>query len=77
MLIKKPADIRSSEITSEANYLNRRSFIQAGAIAGGALVSGSALSAVVPAESRAKLADVGKSQYSTTEAPNSYEDITT
>jgi sulfoxide reductase catalytic subunit YedY len=77
LLIKKPADIRSSEITSEANYLNRRSFIKAGAIAGGTLVSGSALSAVVPAELRAELADVGKSKYSTTEAPNSYEDITT
>jgi sulfoxide reductase catalytic subunit YedY len=77
LLIKKPADIRSSEITSEANYLNRRSFIQAGAIAGGALLSGSALSAVVPAEPRAKLADVGKSEYSTMEAPNSYEDVTT
>jgi sulfoxide reductase catalytic subunit YedY len=77
LLIKKPADIRSSEITSEANYVNRRSFIKAGAIAGGALVSGSARSAVVPAESRAELADVGKSKYSTMEAPNSYEDITT
>ena len=77
MLIKKPADVRPSEITSKDNYLNRRSFIQAGAIAGGALLSTAVPGAVVPAERRAKLADVGKSKFSTTEAPNSYEDITT
>ena len=34
MLIKKPADIRPSEITSETNYLNRRQFMRAGSIAG-------------------------------------------
>ena len=34
MLIKKPADIRPSEITSKENYLNRRDFIRAGSIAG-------------------------------------------
>ena len=28
MLIKKPADIRPSEITSRTNYLNRRDFIR-------------------------------------------------
>ena len=77
MLIKKPADIRSSQITSKDNYLNRRSFIRAGAIAGGALLSSSVPGAIVPAEQRAKLADVAKSQFSTIEAPNSYEDITT
>ena len=77
MLIKKPADIRPSEITSKDNYLNRRSFIKAGAIAGGALLSTSVPGAVVPAEQREKLADVGKSKFSTIEMPNSYEDITT
>ena len=77
MLIKTPADIRPSEITSKDNYLNRRSFIQAGAIAGGALLSTAVPGAVVPAERRAKLAGVGKSEFSTIEAPNSYEDITT
>ena len=29
MLIKRPADIRSSEITDKKLYLNRREFIQA------------------------------------------------
>ncbi len=77
MLIKKPADIRPSEITSHSNYLNRRQFIQAGAIVGGSLLAPAALSAVVPDRRRAKLTDVAKSPFSTDEKPNSYEDITT
>ena len=77
MLIKKPAAIRPSEITSKDNYLSRRSFIQAGAIAGGALLSSPAISAIVPDQRLAKLANVASSKYSTKEAPNSYEDVTT
>jgi sulfoxide reductase catalytic subunit YedY len=77
MLIKKPADISPSEITSKNNYLNRRQFIRAGSIAGAALASGTALSAVVPAGRRAKLPNVSGSDLSTSEKPNSYEDITT
>ena len=50
MLIRKPADIRPSEITSKTNYLSRREFIRAGAIAGGSLVAGGSLAAVVPGE---------------------------
>ena len=77
MLIKKPADIRPSEITSEQNYLNRRNFIRAGALLGGSILAPSAMSAVVPDKRGAKLADIGKSPFSTDEAPNSFEDITT
>jgi len=77
MLIRKPADIRPSEITSEQNYLNRRDFIRAGSIAGASVLAGTAFGAVVPEGKRAKLPDVGKSPFSTIEAPNSYEDITT
>ncbi len=77
MLIRKPADIRPSEITSKDNYLNRRDFIRAGAIAGGTLLGANALGAVVPDARRAKLANVRPSEFSTDEAPNSYEDITT
>ena len=58
MLIKKPADIRSSEITSKDNYLNRRSFIRAGSIAGASLLAGPAISGIVPDESLAKLPGV-------------------
>ena len=77
MLIKKPSDIKPSEITSHSNYLNRRQFMRAGAIAGGALLASPALGAVIPEERRAKLPDVGESPFSTDERPNSYEDITT
>jgi sulfoxide reductase catalytic subunit YedY len=77
VLIKKQADIRPSEITSEANYLDRRSFIQSGAIAGGSLLAGQSLGALIPTERRAKLEDVRESEYSTDEASNTYEDITT
>ena len=77
MLIKKPADIRPSEITSEQNYLNRRDFIRAGSIAGASVLAGTAFGAVVPEGERAKLPDVSKSAFSTIEAPNSYEDVTT
>ena len=77
MLIKKPADIRPSEITSKDNFINRRDFIRAGSIAGGLALAGPAFAAEVPDIRRATLADVGKSVFSTDEAPNSYEDITT
>ena len=77
MLIKKPADIRPSEITSEKNYLNRRDFMRAGAIAGGSILAPAAVAAVVPEARRAKLADVGSSAFSTNQEPNSYEDVTT
>ena len=77
MLIKKPADIRPSEISSEANYLNRRDFIRAGAIAGGSLISASAMSAIVPVEREAQLSGITQGPFSSDETPNSYEDITT
>ncbi|MCP5090865.1 MAG: molybdopterin-dependent oxidoreductase, partial [Gammaproteobacteria bacterium] len=77
MLIKKPTDIRPSEITSKQNYLNRRDFMRAGMIASGSILAPTAMSAVVPNEHRAKLARVAPSSFSTDEPVNSYEDITT
>ncbi|MGI9220405.1 MAG: protein-methionine-sulfoxide reductase catalytic subunit MsrP [Woeseiaceae bacterium] len=77
MLIKKPADVRPSEITSHTNYLNRRDFIRAGSLASGLALAGPAVSAVVPDQRRAKLAGVRPSIFSTDETMNSYEDITT
>ncbi len=77
MLIKNRPDICPSEITSKENYLNRREFMRAGSIAGGLALASPALGAVVPDSKRAPLADVGQSEFSTDEAPNSYEDITT
>ncbi|MCH8072791.1 MAG: protein-methionine-sulfoxide reductase catalytic subunit MsrP [Proteobacteria bacterium] len=77
MLIRKPADIRPSEITSRENYLSRRKFIQSTALAGSSLIAGTAAGSIVPEERRAKLTGVETSEFSTSEAPNSYTDITT
>ena len=77
MLIKKPADIRPSEITSKDNYLNRRDFIRAGSIAGISALAAPAFGAIVPDGERAKLAGVAGSDFSTDEAANSYEDVST
>jgi len=76
MLIRKSADIRPSEITSKDNYINRRTFIRAGSIAGASILAGPAMAAVVPDESRAKLPGVIESEFSTDETPNSYDDVT-
>jgi methionine sulfoxide reductase catalytic subunit len=77
MLIRKPADIRPSEISSHSNWLNRRTFLCAGGAVGAAALAGPAGAAIVPAGPRAKLSGVAGSALSTDEAPNSYEDITT
>ena len=76
MLIKKSSDIRPSEITSKANYLNRRTFVRAGSIAGASLLAGPAIGGIVSDESRAKLPGVGESEFSTDETPNRYDDVT-
>jgi len=44
MLIKRPSDIKPSEITPEANFLNRRGFIRAASLAGSGLMLGTACS---------------------------------
>ena len=76
MLIKKPTDIRPSEITSKENYFNRRAFMRAAGIAGASTLAGPALGAIIPGEKHAKLTDVTASGLSTDEAANSYEDVT-
>ena len=80
MLIKKPSDIKSSEITSKELYLNRRQFILAAsatAVSAGAILSGleTSLSTrqVIAGE---KLGDLRKSSFSTNEKLNSLKDIT-
>ncbi|HEX3091348.1 MAG TPA: protein-methionine-sulfoxide reductase catalytic subunit MsrP, partial [Candidatus Angelobacter sp.] len=81
MLIKKPADIPYSEITPKPAYLNRRKFITGAVAAGAALAGGyflrqhSSPDATVHAGG-AKLSGIVKSPLSTSEAPNSFQDIT-
>jgi methionine sulfoxide reductase catalytic subunit len=87
MLIKKPADIPSSEITDERLYLKRREFMQLGvglmgAAAGGVLAAcgDSALDAASPTPANAMpqtpIANIGKKMVTTTEPVNKFEEIT-
>lgn len=77
MLIRRASDIRPSEITSEAQWLDRRRFIGAGLAAAGTALAGPGRAAVVPAGRGATLSDVAPSPYSTGEEPNTFEDIST
>ena len=77
MLIRKPPDIRSSEITSESAYFNRRSFV-AGLAAAGLVGTARAASRHLAADTgQRELPGVTPGPFSTDEPPNSYEDITT
>jgi sulfoxide reductase catalytic subunit YedY len=77
MLIKKAPDIRSSEITPKEVFVGRREFIQASAAVVAAAGFGS-----LPGETEAqggglaKLPNVRKSAFSTTETPNAWDEIT-
>ncbi len=83
MLIKKPGDIPSSEITPKELFLNRRKFLAGTALAGAAAVAGiglkeiSAPSTVVHADTPgAKIDGIQKSQFSTTEKITPFQDVT-
>ena len=74
MLIKRPDDIPSSEITPEALYWNRREFIRAaGAIAGAALLP---LPTTVRESFRAPRSLGWRRGRGDEDKPNSYDDIT-
>lgn len=66
MLIRKPADLKYSDVTPESLFLNRRNFIAA------------ATAAAVPSLlGAAAIPNLKKSSFSTTEKQNSFEDATT
>ena len=71
MLIKKPSDIRSSEITPKSLYLNRRTFLASAAALGAAAVAGGVLREVAgPSEvvrAGTKIDGIQKSKFSTDE----------
>ncbi len=73
MLIKRPDDIPSSEITPEATYLNRRKFIAAAGTLG-AIVAGAAAARI--GGGRAWNLWAGTAPADQEEKPNSYDDIT-
>src|SRR4051794_10239308 len=70
MLIKKPSDIRSSEITSKSLYLDRRTFLS------GAAALAATVALPIGAFANDKIAGVVKSKYSTDEKQTPFKDIT-
>jgi sulfoxide reductase catalytic subunit YedY len=80
MLIRKPADIKSAEITPKELYMNRREFIQSAsavAVSAGATLAGLDMWGM-PEQAQAgeKLPNIKKSPSSTDEKKNSFKDIT-
>ncbi|HEX4663374.1 MAG TPA: protein-methionine-sulfoxide reductase catalytic subunit MsrP [Terriglobales bacterium] len=76
MLIKKPSDVPSSEITPKSVYMDRRKFLAGATLFGTALATGCDMvrpSSVVHANT--KLTTV-KSQYDTTEKQTPLKDVT-
>ena len=73
--MKPDSSIRSSEITSERNYRNRRQFIRDAGLA----IAGSAVATALPRVARAQAPDLDSvpGPYSTDEEANSWQDITT
>src|SRR5260370_25391997 len=81
MLIKKPNDIPSSEVTPKSAYVSRRTFITGAIATGAALAGGLYLRNTGSGDGSveangAKLTDLIKSPFSTTEKPTSFKDIT-
>ncbi len=76
MLIKKPADIKSSEITPRELYLNRRQFMLSTSAAALAFTGVNFANPPAQAQSAGKLANVKKSNFSTSEKLNSLKEIT-
>ncbi|HET6176170.1 MAG TPA: protein-methionine-sulfoxide reductase catalytic subunit MsrP [Candidatus Sulfotelmatobacter sp.] len=80
MLIKKAADVRSSEVTPKSLYLNRRSFLAGAAAVGAAAATGIGLREVVTPSATVlagnKIDGIKKSSFSTTETITPYKDVT-
>ena len=80
MLIKKSEGIRSSEITGQKLYFDRRKFLAGAATLAGAVAVGGVgcVSAAAPAPTQGgrKLPGVVKGQFSTDEKQTPYKDIT-
>lgn len=78
MLIQRPADIPSSEITPPTIYARRREFLQMTAALGvGAMLGVGMRPISATASTATKISSLQDSRFSTDEAPTSYEDITT
>ena len=77
MLIRRPPDVPSSEITDERLYLKRREFLETFGLAAAGLAVGVVSLDAQPAGRPPKLDHVVKGPFGTTEAMTPYEDVTT
>src|SRR6187431_2751317 len=83
MLIKKPVDIRESEVTPKELFLRRREFLAAAGVTAAAVATnglgllGDEENVAAQNPNAQKLANLKKSRFSTDEKLNSYRDITT
>ncbi len=79
MLIKKAADISSSEITPKSVYMNRRTLLAGAAVAGAAVATGVGLREMVSpgtvAHAGNKIDGIKKSGLSTTETVTPFKDV--
>jgi methionine sulfoxide reductase catalytic subunit len=80
MQFTKQADIPSSEITPRQTYMDRRKFLAAAALTGAAAATGVAFRQLVDppltAQANAKIDNLQKSPFSTTEKETPYKDVT-
>src|SRR5437762_12314001 len=80
MLIHKAPDLTYADVTPKSVYLDRRKFLRAMGIVGATAVAGKSLFdlALPPQAALAatKFANLAKSDFSTSEKQNSYEDVT-
>src|SRR5687767_1035955 len=88
MLIKKPEDIKSSEITDEKTYLNRRMFMRAAGLAGTTAATGllyrrlnratreTASGENIVSVAQPPIAEANRQGFTTDEKPTSLENIT-
>jgi sulfoxide reductase catalytic subunit YedY len=72
MLIKRPPDIKSSEITPEKHFVNRRRFIRASSLAGAGVLFGAACSDARDQEAQASTAPAAGGEL----VPNPISDVT-
>ena len=77
MLIRRASPIRSSEITAERIYANRREMVRSLTAAGALGAAGAAFGAEIPVDAGARLPGIEKSEWSTDATPNTYEEVTT
>ena len=75
MLIKRPADIKPSEILPQGLYARRRELLKAAGFVGAGALLPQAVMAQASKAAPGKLPPFKKSSFSTTEKPNSFKDI--